>query len=416
MNATGACHGSCDRLFNVKEKGEGIQDMNETVKRRTFISDDIRYAGFDDEELEIFESQYPTEGISYNSYVILDEKIAIMDTVDERGSDGYLAGIKEILGDRKPDYLVIQHMEPDHAANIERLADVYPDMKLLGSMGVGGMLPKFFNTDLSGRFTAVKEGETLSLGRHTLQFFMAPMVHWPEVMVTYEQSERVLFSADAFGTFGALSHDEEWIADASHYYFNIVGKYGAQVQALLKKASSLAVDVIAPLHGPVHKDDIPMIMEKYDLWSRYEPDRKGIFIPYASIHGHLKQAVLQFAKELEEAGEKVVTMDLTEEDVSEAVEQAFLYDRLILAACTYDAEIFPPMNDLLHHLKIKNFQKRKVGIIENGSWAPTAAKKMREYIEGMKDMTVAEPVISIKAMRKASDDEAFAALADAMKG
>ncbi len=388
--------------------------MNETVKRRTEISDAIRYAGYDDEELEIFESQYPTEGISYNSYVILDEKIAIMDTVDERGTDAYFAQIKEILGDRKPDYLVIQHMEPDHAANIGRLADMYPDMKIVGSNGTGQMLPRYFENVLESRFRIVKEGETLELGKHTLQFFMAPMVHWPEVMVSYEQSERVLFSADAFGTFGALAHDEEWIADASHYYFNIVGKYGAQVQALLKKAAVLAIDTIAPLHGPVHKDDIPMIIEKYDLWSRYEPDRKGIFMPYASIHGHLKAAVLQFAKELEQAGEKVVTMDLTEEDVSEAVEQAFLYDRMILAACTYDAEIFPPMNDLLHHLKIKNFQNRKIGIIENGSWASSAGKKMKEYLEGMKDITIAEPMVSIKATRKASDDEAFAALAKAM--
>ncbi len=388
--------------------------MTAKEKERMAISDSIRYVGFDDTELEIFESQYPTEGISYNSYVILDEKIAIMDTVDERGTDAYFAQIKEILGDRKPDYLVIQHMEPDHAANIGRLADMYPDMKIVGSNGTGQMLPRYFENVLESRFRIVKEGETLELGKHTLQFFMAPMVHWPEVMVSYEQSERVLFSADAFGTFGALAHDEEWIADASHYYFNIVGKYGAQVQALLKKAAALAIDTIAPLHGPVHKDDIPMIIEKYDLWSRYEPDRKGIFMPYASIHGHLKAAVLQFAKELEQAGEKVVTMDLTEEDVSEAVEQAFLYDRMILAACTYDAEIFPPMNDLLHHLKIKNFQNRKIGIIENGSWASSAGKKMKEYLEGMKDITIAEPMVSIKATRKASDDEAFAALAKAM--
>lgn len=389
--------------------------MTETVKRRTDISDSIRYAGFDDTELEIFESQYPTEGISYNSYVILDDSIAIMDTVDARGTDAYFENLREILGDKKPEYLVIQHMEPDHAANIEKLAGMYPDMKLVGTAKTGQMLTQFFETDMQGRFQAVKEGDTVSLGNHTLQFFLAPMVHWPEVMVTYEQSEKVLFSADAFGTFGALENDEEWIADASHYYFNIVGKYGAQVQALLKKTAALDIAVIAPLHGPVHKDDISFAVETYDTWSRYEPARKGIFIPYASIHGNTKRAVLQFAKELEETGETVVTMDLTEEDVSEAVEQAFLYDRMIAAASTYDAEIFPPMNDLLHHLKIKNFQNRKVGIIENGSWAPVAAKKMREYFEGMKDITIAEPVVSLKSVRKPSDDDSFKALAEAMR-
>ncbi|MCR5747828.1 MAG: FprA family A-type flavoprotein [Lachnospiraceae bacterium] len=388
--------------------------MTDVAEKRTFISDNIKYAGFDDTELETFESQYPTEGISYNSYVILDENIAIMDTVDARGTDAYFENLKAILGDKKPSYLVIQHMEPDHAANIGRLADMYPEMKLIGTAKTGQMLPQFFENDMQSRFQAVKEGDTLSLGSHTLQFYLAPMVHWPEVMVTYEQTEKVLFSADAFGTFSALENEEEWIADASHYYFNIVGKYGAQVQALLKKMAALDIDFIAPLHGPVHKDDISFVIEKYDLWSRYEPDRKGIFMPYASIHGNTKNAVLQFAKELEEKGEKVVTMDLTEEDVSEAVEQAFLYDRLIVAASTYDGEIFPPMHDLLHHLKIKNFQNRKVGIIENGSWAPMAAKKMREYFEAMKNITVAEPVVSLKSVRKSTDDESFKKLAEAM--
>lgn len=388
--------------------------MTAKEKERMSISDAIRYVGFDDVELSVFESQYPTEGISYNSYVILDEKTTIMDTVDPRGTDAYFENLKEVLGDKKPAYLVVQHMEPDHSANIEKLALMYPDMEIIGSATVGKLISQFFESDLQDRFKPVKENDTLSLGTHTLQFIMAPMVHWPEVMVTYEQSEKVLFSADAFGTFGALENDEEWIADASHYYFNIVGKYGAQVQALLKKAAGLDIALIAPLHGPVHKDDIKLVVDKYNTWSSYEADRKGIFMPYASIHGNTKKAVLQFAHELEERGETVVTMDLTAEDVSEAVEQAFLYDRVIFASSTYDLEIFPAMNDLLHHLKIKNYQNRKVGIIENGSWAPQAGKKMREYLEGMKNITIAEPVITIRSARKSADDDAFKALAEAM--
>ena len=389
--------------------------MTEKEKQRMAVTDSIKYVGFDDVELETFESQYPTEGISYNSYVIMDDRTAIIDTVDQRGTDVFFENLKEVLDGKKPDYLIIQHMEPDHSANIEKLALMYPDMEIIGSASVGNLISQFFESDLKGRFKPVKENDTLSLGKHTLQFIMAPMVHWPEVMVTYEQSEKVLFSADAFGTFSALENDEEWIADASHYYFNIVGKYGAQVQALLKKAAGLDIACIAPLHGPVHKDDIDFVIDKYNTWSSYEPDREGIFIPYSSIHGNTRKAVLQFAKELEDAGETVVTMDLTKEDVTEAVEQAFLYDRVIFASSTYDLELFPPMNDLLHHLKIKNYQNRRVGIIENGSWAPQAAKKMKEYLENMKNITIAEPVITIKSTRKPEDDEKFRALADAMK-
>ncbi len=389
--------------------------MTEKEKQRMAVTDSIKYVGFDDVELETFESQYPTEGISYNSYVIMDDRTAIIDTVDQRGTDVFFENLKEVLDGKKPDYLIIQHMEPDHSANIEKLALMYPDMEIIGSANVGNLISQFFESDLKGRFKPVKENDTLSLGKHTLQFIMAPMVHWPEVMVTYEQSEKVLFSADAFGTFSALENDEEWIADASHYYFNIVGKYGAQVQALLKKVAGLDIACIAPLHGPVHKDDIDFVIDKYNTWSSYEPDREGIFIPYSSIHGNTRKAVLQFAKELEDAGETVVTMDLTKEDVTEAVEQAFLYDRVIFASSTYDLELFPPMNDLLHHLKIKNYQNRRVGIIENGSWAPQAAKKMKEYLENMKNITIAEPVITIKSTRKPEDDEKFRALADAMK-
>lgn len=382
---------------------------------RVKVSDDIVFVGADDPELEIFESQYPVEGISYNSYVILDEKIAIMDTVDERGTEKFFENLKNVLDDKKPSYLVIQHMEPDHAANIGKLADMYPEMTLVGTAGVSGMLPKYFENDYSSRFLTVKENDTLSLGKHVLKFITAPMVHWPEVMVTYDETEKVLFSADAFGTFGALENNEEWISDASHYYFNIVGKYGAQVQALLKKAAGLDIAVVAPLHGPVHKDDIAFIVETYDRWSSYKPSKEGIFIAYASIHGNTAKAAEEFAKKLSDSGIPVKTMDLTKEDVSEAVEQAFLYEKMIVAACTYDAEIFPPMENLLHHLKIKNFQNRKVGIIENGSWAPIAGKKMKEYFEGMKDITIAELVVTIKGAKKSSDDEALNALADAMK-
>ncbi|MBO4909623.1 MAG: FprA family A-type flavoprotein [Lachnospiraceae bacterium] len=382
---------------------------------RVRVSNDIIFVGADDPNLEIFESQYPVEGISYNSYVILDEKIAIMDTVDERGTEKFFENLKNVLGDKKPSYLVIQHMEPDHAANIGKLANMYPEMTLVGTTGVSGMLPKYFENDYSSRFLTVKENDTLSLGKHVLKFITAPMVHWPEVMVTYDETEKVLFSADAFGTFGALENNEEWISDASHYYFNIVGKYGAQVQALLKKAAGLDIAVVAPLHGPVHKDDIAFIVETYDRWSSYKPSEEGIFLAYASIHGNTAKAAEEFAKKLSDSGIPVKTMDLTKEDVSEAVEQAFLYEKMIVAACTYDAEIFPPMENLLHHLKIKNFQNRKVGIIENGSWAPIAGKKMKEYFEGMKDITIAEPVVTIKGAKKSSDDEALNALADAMK-
>ena len=385
------------------------------ILERVFVSDSIKYVGADDPTLTQFEGQYPTEGISYNSYVILDDKIAIMDTVDERGTKQFFDNLKNVLGDKKPSYLIIQHMEPDHAANIGRLSDMYPEMQLVGTMQTGKMLPQFFDGDLTLKFITVKENDTLSLGSHTLRFIAAPMVHWPEVMVTYEESEKVLFSADAFGTFGALENNEEWIADSSHYYFNIVGKYGAQVKALLKKAEALDIKVIAPLHGPVHRDDIAFVIDRYNIWSGYEPDRKGIFIAYASIHGNTKKAVLEYAEELRAAGETVVTVDLTREDVSEAVEQAFLYDRMIVAACTYDGELFPPMNNLLYQLKIKNYQNRKVGIIENGSWAPMAAKKMREYLDSMKNITVAEPVISLKSVRKPSDADNFKALSEAMK-
>lgn len=379
-------------------------------KTEVIVTDSIKYVGVDDTTIDLFESQYPVEeGISYNSYIIMDEKITIMDTVDIRGGDEWMERVEETLGGKEPSYLIVSHLEPDHSANIQRLADRYPAMKLVGSAKTKAMLPQFFEIDDS-RVQAVAEGETLSLGSHTLQFFMAPMVHWPEVMVSYEQSEKVLFSADGFGTFGAICEGEEWIADATHYYFNIVGKYGASVQALLKKAATLDIAMIAPLHGPVLKDNLSYYIEKYDAWSSYKPEKHGIFVAYASIHGNTKRATLKFAKELEEAGENVETCDLTREDVTEAVEKCFMYDRIVLASATYDGNLFPPMEDLLYHLEIKNFQNRKFGLIENGSWGPVAGRKMSERLSAMKDITICPTIVTIKSVAKAENDAQFEAL------
>ena len=379
-------------------------------KTEVVVTDTIKYVGVDDTTIDLFESQYPVEeGISYNSYIIMDEKITIMDTVDIRGGDEWMERVEETLGGKEPSYLIVSHLEPDHSANIQRLADRYPAMKLVGSAKTKAMLPQFFEIDDS-RVQAVAEGETLSLGSHTLQFFMAPMVHWPEVMVSYEQSEKVLFSADGFGTFGAICEGEEWIADATHYYFNIVGKYGASVQALLKKAATLDIAMIAPLHGPVLKDNLSYYIEKYDAWSSYKPEKHGIFVAYASIHGNTKRATLKFAKELEEAGENVETCDLTREDVTEAVEKCFMYDRIVLASATYDGNLFPPMEDLLYHLEIKNFQNRKFGLIENGSWGPVAGRKMSERLSAMKDITICPTIVTIKSVAKAENDAQFEAL------
>ncbi len=381
------------------------------------VSEAIKYVGVDDPDLDLFESQYPMEeGVSYNSYVILDDKIAVMDTVDPRGTEEWKGKLLEVLGDRKPDYLVVQHMEPDHSGSIGWITQQFPEMKLVGTAKTKGMLPQFVEVaDFENRFQAVGEGDELSLGSHTLKFALAPMVHWPEVMVTYEISEKVLFSADAFGTFGTIASGKAWRDEALHYYANIVGKYGASAQALLKKAAALDIEKILPLHGPVLTENLGYYIGLYDKWSKYEPEEEGIFMPYASIHGNTKRAVLQFAKELEEMGEKVRPMDLCREDVSEAVEMCFLYDRIIFASVTYDGVLFPAMEDLLYHLEIKNFQNRKVGIIENGSWGPMAAKKMREHLEKMKNMEIVEPVITIKSTRKESDAENFKALAEAMK-
>ncbi|MCI7328846.1 MAG: FprA family A-type flavoprotein [Lachnospiraceae bacterium] len=379
------------------------------------ISEQIRYVGCDDRSLDLFESQYPIpNGVSYNSYVILDEKIAIMDTVDKRAGEEWLKKVENLLGEKTPDYLVVHHLEPDHSANIGVLADRYPKMQIVLTAKAAAMLPQFFDQDLSNRLIQVKEGDSLSLGSHTLHFILAPMVHWPEVMVSYEDSEKVLFSADGFGTFGAISENLPWIREARRYFINIVGKYGPCVQGLLKKAAALDIETIAPLHGPVLSDKLEEYIGYYDTWSRYEAEEEGILIPYASAHGNTKEAALFMADLLEKAGQKVIPMDLNREDMAKAVENAFRYDRMILAAITYDGALFPAMEDFLYHLEIKNFQKRKVGIIENGSWGPLAGKKMREHLESMKEIEIVEPVVTIRTRRQSKDQAQFEALRDAM--
>lgn len=379
------------------------------------ISEQIRYVGCDDRSLDLFESQYPIpNGVSYNSYVILDEKIAIMDTVDKRAGEEWLKKVEKLLGEKTPDYLVVHHLEPDHSANIGVLADRYPKMQIVLTAKAAAMLPQFFDQDLSNRLIQVKEGDSLSLGSHTLHFVLAPMVHWPEVMVSYEDSEKVLFSADGFGTFGAISENLPWIREARRYFINIVGKYGPSVQGLLKKAAALDIETIAPLHGPVLSDKLEEYIGYYDTWSRYEAEEEGILIPYASAHGNTKEAALFMADLLEKAGQKVIPMDLNREDMAKAVENAFRYDRMILAAITYDGALFPAMEDFLYHLEIKNFQKRKVGIIENGSWGPLAGKKMREHLESMKEIEIVEPVVTIRTRRQSKDQAQFEALRDAM--
>ena len=366
------------------------------------ITDSILYVGVDDKTIDLFESQYEVpNGISYNSYVIIDEKVAVMDTVDGRATKEWLDNLEKALDGRTVDYLVVSHMEPDHAGNIKNLLDRYPDMQLVGNAKTFTMIPQFFDVDITERSVAVKEGNTICLGKHTLQFFMAPMVHWPEVMVAYEQSEKILFSADGFGKFGALDTDEPWTCEARRYYFNIVGKYGAQVQTLLKKAATLDIQMICPLHGPILKEDLGYYIGKYDIWSNYEPEDEGVFIAYASIHGNTAKAAKKLAEMLEEKGAKrVILADLARDDMAEAVEDAFRHDKLVLASATYDGGLFPCMEDFLSHLKAKNFQKRTVALVENGTWAPMAAKKMREYLEAMKEITICEPVVTIKSAMK----------------
>lgn len=370
------------------------------------ISDKIRYIGVDDTDLDLFEGQYVVpNGVSYNSYVILDDKIAVMDTVDARKSEEWLANLETVLDGRTPDYLVVSHMEPDHAANIERLATKYPQMQIVGNVKTFQMMGQFFTFDVEGRKVVVKEGDTLSLGSHELTFVMAPMVHWPEVMVEYESSEKILFSADGFGKFGALCAQEDWACEARRYYFNIVGKYGAQVQMLLKKAAALDIRTICPLHGPILSENLDYYLNLYDTWSSYRPEDEGVFVACASIHGNTLAAAHKLVEKLQDRGIKTSFADLTRDDMAEAVEDAFRYDRMVVCASTYDGGVFLPAEDFIHHLKAKNYQKRTIGLVENGTWAPLAAKKMREEFEQMKEMRILDSVVTIRSVLR-PDSEA----------
>ena len=379
------------------------------------LTESVYYVGADDKTLDLFEGQYVIpEGISYNSYVIMDDKIAVMDTVDKRATDEWFQNLEEVLNGKEPDYLVILHMEPDHAANIEHFLNRYKKAKVVSNPKTFNMIPQFFeHLDLEGRKVVVNEGDELSLGSHTLTFVMAPMVHWPEVMVAYEKKEKILFSADAFGKFGALDVEDEWDCEARRYYINIVGKYGAQVQALLKKAATLDIQKIFALHGPMLTENLGYYINKYDIWSSYRPEEEGILIAYASVYGHTKQAAEKLKEILEAKGApKVAITDLARDDMAEAVEDAFRYDRLVLASVTYDGGIFPCMESFIAHLKSKNYQNRKVAFIENGSWAPIAAKKMRAELEGLKNLTFADTTVSIKSAMKDADIKQLEALAD----
>lgn len=380
------------------------------------ISDAIKYIGVDDKDIDLFESQYIVpNGISYNSYVILDEKICVLDTVDKRKTDEWVANLENVLDGKTPDYLIINHLEPDHASNIQLLADKYHDMKLVGNAKTFNMLPQFFDIDLADRTVTVKEGDSLNLGEHTLSFYMAPMVHWPEVMVTYESKEKVLFSADGFGKFGALDTDEDWACEARRYYFNICGKYGVQVQALLKKAAKLDIEKICPLHGPVLTENLGYYINLYDIWSKYEPEVDGIFIAYCSIHGNTEKAALKLYDILKEKTDKKIAIsDLSRSDMAENVEDAFKYSTLVVAAPSYDGGVFPVMNDFLHHLKIKGYKNRKVAMIENGSWAPCAIKSMQPYFDEMKGIEISDAKVTIRSTMTAENEVQLAALADSI--
>lgn len=380
------------------------------------ISDAIKYIGVDDKDIDLFESQYIVpNGISYNSYVILDEKICVLDTVDKRKTDEWVANLENVLDGKTPDYLIINHLEPDHASNIQLLADKYPDMKLVGNAKTFNMLPQFFDIDLTDRTVTVKEGDSLNLGEHTLSFYMAPMVHWPEVMVTYESKEKVLFSADGFGKFGALDTDEDWACEARRYYFNICGKYGVQVQALLKKAAKLDIEKICPLHGPVLTENLGYYINLYDIWSKYEPEVDGIFIAYCSIHGNTEKAALKLYDILKEKTDKKIAIsDLSRSDMAENVEDAFKYSTLVVAAPSYDGGVFPVMIDFLHHLKIKGYKNRKVAMIENGSWAPCAIKSMQPYFDEMKGIEISDAKVTIRSTMTAENEVQLAALADSI--
>ena len=373
------------------------------------ISDSIKYIGVDDTTLDLFESQYIVpNGVSYNSYLILDEKIAVMDTVDARKTKEWFENLDKELKEHVPDYLIVSHLEPDHSANIQLFTEKYKEAKLVLSAKAKAMLPQFFNIEgLDERCIVVKEGEELDLGNHHLKFIMAPMVHWPEVMVEYETTEKILFSADGFGKFGALSHDEDWACEARRYYFNIVGKYGTPVQALLKKASTLDIKMICPLHGPILKDNLGYYIDKYQIWSSYQSEDEGVLVASASIHGNTKEVALKVVDLLKEKGVKVAFTDLTRDDMAEAVEDAFRYSKMILAGATYDGGVFSPMEDFLHRLQHKGYQNKTVGLIENGSWAPLANKVMKDMLTPMKNITICENTVTIKSTYKDENQEAI---------
>lgn len=380
------------------------------------ISDSILYVGVADTDIDLFESQYPVpQGVTYNSYVVADKKVAIMDTVDARKTEEWLQNLEQVLNGRTPDYLVISHLEPDHSGSIEAIAKKYPEMKLVGNAKIFAMLPQFITMDVTERQVVVTEQTTLNLGSHILHFVFAPMVHWPEVMVEYEETEKVLFSADAFGRFGDSDAGTDWDDEARRYYINIVGKYGGPVTTLLKKAAGLDIRTICPLHGPVLTSDLSHYIEKYQTWASYQPEEKGILIAYASIHGNTEIAAKKMASILEEKGaENVVLYDLARADVAAVVADAFRYDRMILAAASYDAGVFPCMETFLNHLKAKAYQKRTVGLIENGSWAPSAGRVMKKALEECKEIEIVEPIVTIKSTLKTENLPQLSALADAI--
>ena len=380
------------------------------------ITNDIIYVGVNDHKIDLFEGQYVVpNGMAYNSYVIRDEKIAIMDTVDKNFTHEWLDNLEKALDGRKPDYLVVQHMEPDHSANIANFVKAYPEAKIVASDKAFVMMKNFFGTAFEDRQIVVGEGSTLELGKHVLNFVGAPMVHWPEVLMTYDSTDKVLFSADGFGKFGALDVEEDWACEARRYYIGIVGKYGAQVQAVLKKAANLDIQIICPLHGPVLKEDLAYYINLYQIWSTYQQETEGIVIAYTSVYGNTKKAVEKLAEMLQNKGcPKVVVNDLARCDMAEAVEDAFRYDRMVLAAPTYDGGVMPKMEEFLHHLKAKNFRNRKIGIIENGTWAPMAAKTMCAILEQMNNITIVEPKVSIRSAMKEADKETLKQLAASM--
>ncbi|MCF2653338.1 FprA family A-type flavoprotein [Anaeromassilibacillus senegalensis] len=378
------------------------------------ITEDIRYIGVNDHDIDLFEGQYVVEnGMAYNSYVLLDEKIAVFDTVDARFGEEWLANLENTIDGRLPDYLIVQHMEPDHSANIAKFMEKFPAAQVVASAKAFTMMQQFFGTDYAERRVVVGEGSTLSLGRHTLTFVTAPMVHWPEVIVTYDSTDKVLFSADGFGKFGALDADEDWTCEARRYYIGIVGKYGAQVQALLKKAAKLDIQIICPLHGPILTENLGFYLDKYNTWSSYSVESEGVLIAYTSVYGHTKAAVELLAKTLEEKGcPKVVVTDLARDDMAEAVEDAFRYGKLVLATTTYNAGIFPFMQTFIDHLTERNYQNRTIGVIENGSWAPMAAKAMKKMLENSKNLTFTETTVTLKSALSDASRAQIAALAD----